>query len=89
MLNYDVYQLLENDRIQNFIGIEQYFAHKDKRFRVMDEKNLTLNPAFSIPENTVRDLYTREYEQKSALYYGRQPKFQEIIEKIGIYIPLL
>jgi predicted nucleotidyltransferase component of viral defense system len=86
---YDVYRLLDNERIQNFIGTTAYFAHKEKRFRVMDEKDLTINPAFFIPDKSTRSLYAKEYEKKSSMYYGIQPTFQEILEKIELYLEKL
>ena len=45
---YDVYKLLENDRVQKFIGSDKYTEHKKLRFRGQDELVIRNNPAFSI-----------------------------------------
>jgi polyferredoxin len=34
---YDVYKLLENDRVLQFIGTDNYHQHKQLRFRGQDE----------------------------------------------------
>lgn len=86
---YDVYKLLENERILKFIGSPEYFAHKNARFRTQDEKDIIKNPAFTIPDVEVRKLYSDEFKRKSKIYYGRQPEFNEILSRILNYIQLL
>lgn len=86
---YDVYQLLENERILNFIGTEAYYVHKEKRFRASDEKNLSKNEAFTFPNVDVKDLYSKKYQEKAALYFEQQPPFTKILEKILLYIDKL
>lgn len=83
---YDVYKLLENKRVLDFIGSEEYFNYKIERFRSKDEINLSKNSAFSIPDMSIRNLYAKEFQSKSALYIGDQPKFFNIVERINRYL---
>ena len=83
---YDVYKLLENERVLNFIGSTKYVAHKQHRFRTLDEINIGKNPAFTIPNSDVRKLYDEEFKMKSALYFGDQPELEEILERIYKHI---
>lgn len=86
---YDVYKLLENDRVLNFIGSKEYIEHKNKRFRAGDEICIKNNLAFIIPDNRVRSFYAQEFKNKSALYFTEQPDFFEILERINKYNRLL
>jgi len=81
--------VLSQKTVLDFIGTPEYFEHKNKRFRGEDEKDLTKNPAFYLPDAKVRKLYREEYELKSALYFGRQPKFEDIMTKLSQYLEAL
>ncbi len=37
-------------------------------------------------EQTTRELYTKEFEKKSAIYFGKQPKFQAILRRINNHL---
>ena len=86
---YDIYQLLSQKRILDFIGENEYCEHKIKRFRSQDEMNISKNEAFLLSDETVRKLYTFEFEKKSAIYFGDQPKFLDILKRIKHYISKL
>src|SRR5690242_15290573 len=47
---YDVYQLLNQKRILDFIGSKEYLEHKQKRFRSQDEMNISKNEAFILSD---------------------------------------
>lgn len=79
---YDVYKLLENSRVLEFLGSPEYLAHKNNRFRTGDEKDISKNDAFTMPDKSVRQLYNREFVKKSSIYYGKQPNFSGILERI-------
>lgn len=79
---YDIYKLLHHERILKFIGSPSYLEHKAKRFRMGDEFDLTKNPAFSLPDLEVRALYSSEFKKKSAIYFGEQPGFEDILDYI-------
>jgi hypothetical protein len=86
---YDVYKLLENQRVLDFIGTEDYQAHKQTRFRMADEADLTKNEAFIISDNATRTQYALEFQKKSAIYFGQQPLFDDILKRIKYHIRLL
>lgn len=83
---YDVYKLLENERILKFIGTPKYIAHKNLRFRQQDEQAIKKNPAFMMENTITKKLYSDEFKKKSAIYFGKQPTFDEIIERIHNHI---
>jgi hypothetical protein len=85
---YDVYCLLDDARVQEFIGTNEYRAHKDARFREGDEKKLVENPAFVLDDAT-RELFAKAYEGTRALYYREQPGFAALLDRIGKYLDRL
>jgi len=86
---YDVYQLLADSRVLNFIGTDAYYEHKEKRFRSSDETNLRKNNAFSFPDKEVKAMYMMKYQEKASLYYENQPHFDSILERILMHIDQL
>lgn len=86
---YDIYKLLENKRILDFLGSEKYYEHKKLRFRGHDEVIIKNNPAFTIEDTETRRRYSQEFLKKSPIYFGKQPTFEEIIERILQYIDKL
>lgn len=85
---YDVFKLLENEKVVKFIGTNEYRIHKEKRFRGADEKNISKNLAFSIPDSQTREMYAKAFKEKSSIYFGKQPTFDEILERISKFIKL-
>lgn len=79
---YDIYQLLGNPTVQEFIGSDAYAARKDIRFRAGDEKVISKNEAFAMSDNAVRKMYEKQYDQTSALYFLAKPSFSEILSRI-------
>lgn len=86
---YDVYKLLENERVLSFIGSKEYIEHKQRRFRAGDELKISINQAFIIDDPVTRHLYNKEFKKKSSLYFGDQINFDNILKKISKYIDLL
>lgn len=86
---YDVYMLLENNRVLDFIGSDKYTEHKKQRFRGQDEISIKNNPAFHIKDTDTRRRYSNEFTKKSSIYFGKQPTFDEIMERIQQYIDRL
>ncbi len=80
---HDVYELLGQERVVSFIGSSEYHAHKNRKFRVQDEKDLTRNDAFILSNPRTQKLYAEAYRRSSSLYYAGQPSFEMILERIG------
>lgn len=86
---YDVYCLLKNPEIQEFILIQEYKDHKEKRFRRGDNPIILENEAFFLREKETRQKYQNEYELSQSLYYKEKPTFQEILQLIEKFAALL
>ncbi len=79
---YDVYCLLKNPNILAFIGTNEYYEHKKKRFRKEDLLDISLNEAFLLENKNVRILYEKQYNTSKSLYYNEKPEFGEILDLI-------
>ena len=86
---YDVYSLLGRPEVQAFVGTDDYIAHKNRRFRSLDNKNIAKNEAFVLSDPETRKTYAETYAKTSALYYGGKPTFEQILQRIGNYITRL
>jgi hypothetical protein len=86
---YDIYSLLERPEVQAFIGTNEYVEHKNRRFRSLDNKNIAKNQAFILSDAETRKTYAETYAKTSALYYGRKPTFNQILERISEWIDRL
>ncbi len=80
---YDVYCLLKEDSVQNFIGSDGYHAHKKKRFPTVDLASpISKNQAFLLADSDDFEVFKKEYVGKKALYYSGQPDFEDIMKEI-------
>jgi Nucleotidyl transferase AbiEii toxin, Type IV TA system len=86
---YDVYCLLHSPIVQNFIGTEEYVAHKKKRFRSHDNLVIAENEAFLLSLPEIYQTYEQAYQETSALYYESQPEFKNIMELFQKYFDKL
>lgn len=86
---YDVYCLLADKSVNDFIGTEAYIAHKAKRFRQADETDLTKNEAFRLSDTATRKAYAGAYASTAALYYRDSFSFDLILERIAAAAPRL
>ena len=82
---YDVHQLLIDENVRAFIGTDQYYSHKKKRFRQADDPDISKNPAFTLSAPETRASYGNAYEETSALYYRGKPTLSEILAVIGAW----
>lgn len=76
---YDVFQLLQQPEVLEFIGTDEYFAHKERRFRGGDNPILAENEAFLLSDADTQKLYEEAYISSKSLYYREQPDFEKII----------
>lgn len=79
---YDLYMLLQEQRILHFINTEDYKTYKAKKFGRDDELDLTKNPAFLLTESGEIEKFSRLYDQKSDIYFGDHPTFSDILNLI-------
>lgn len=79
---YDVANLLKLDEVQNFIGTEEYEAHKIKRFSKTDlEVPVSENAALRLSSDKMKE-FEKRYDLTAALYYSGQPSFKTLMETI-------
>ncbi len=83
---YDVYCLLAQPDVLEFIGTPAYEARKRQRFRAADELAIARNPAFVLADQSRRRAFAAEYARTAALYYQGQPSFEDIVERIHSHI---
>ena len=86
---YDVYQLLNTERVKQFVGTETYQSYKLEKFGTLDELDLTKNPAFQLIEPGEIDKFSTLYQRKAEIYFGITPSFEKIIEHIKNHACLL
>ncbi|MCR5862348.1 hypothetical protein LRS05_09405 [Flavobacterium sp. J372] len=80
---YDVYSLLANKEVQEFIGTVEYFEHKKTRFPKADlEIPIVKNEAFLLNNPEIRDAFRKRYIATASLYYNGQPEFNDLLERI-------
>lgn len=79
---YDVYQLLNTERVMDFLETEAYQTYKLEKFGMLDELDLTKNPAFQLSLPGEIDKFASLYHKKAEIYFGHNPSFKEIIERI-------
>ena len=82
---YNLYMLLQNKRILDFINTEDYKTYKTQKFGQYDEVDISNNPAFLLSEPSEINTFSKLYDKKSEIYFANQPKFREIIELIRDY----
>ena len=80
---YDIYRLLELERVQEFIKTKEYRQYKDERFAKEISKDLSKNEAFLLSAKDTREIYQDAYDKSLALYYGVKPTFSEIMQRIS------
>ena len=79
----DVYCLLGDDAVQQFIGTPEYLAHKQKRFPAADRAiPIRKNEAFLLNDAVVKADFIKRYKETAALYYNGQPDFTALLERI-------
>lgn len=87
---YDVYSLLDNKKVLDFIGTEEYHAHKEKRFSTADKTvSIQENQAFILDDETIRNSFIQRYQNTEALYYNGQPEFNSLLDRIGEHLQKL
>lgn len=83
---YDVYCLLGDQRVVDFIGTEAYLEHKKKRFPKEDlDIPIRENEAFLLSDSALRANFRQRYEITKALYYKGQPPFDSLLERISVH----
>ncbi|MDG1905395.1 MAG: nucleotidyl transferase AbiEii/AbiGii toxin family protein [Arenicella sp.] len=83
---YDAYCLLAVQDVKDFIGTQDYYYHKMRRFPRSDNQDLSKNEAFILSDLATFDSYAGAYKSSESLYYRKQPSFEELIERLRVAI---
>jgi hypothetical protein len=80
---YDLYCLLADEEVQQFIGTPEYLAHKEVRFPKEDFAiPISENEAFLLNDPEIKSDFIKRYQATAALYYRGQPDFDELLKRI-------
>jgi hypothetical protein len=84
---YDLYSLLSNQKVLDFIDTEEYHKHKIRRFPKKDfEIPTAKNEAFVLNNLELRERFRKRYEATKSLYYKGQPAFDDVLMRIRKYL---
>jgi hypothetical protein len=87
---YDVDCLLKEERVKKFIGTEEYFEHKKKRFRSKDEPDLTKNEGFLLSDPKILEKYEEGFKNIKSLFYNeKKPVMKDILANLKPWLSLL
>lgn len=86
---YDVFALLKLKQVQDFIGTKEYTAHKEKRFRGGDNRDISKNEAFLLSDADTRKLYDKAFTESGTLYYADKPTLKEILAELAKWLTKL
>ena len=79
---YDLFKLLELERVEKFIGSTEYRAYKQEKLRGLDAKEFASGSAFTITDDGTYRLFEREFESLNSLLLSPGPTFNEVMERI-------
>lgn len=79
---YDLYQLIERDDVQAFIGSPDYEAHKIERF-AGDDTKVANSDALKLEDPADRAVFESVYTRSESLYFKGRPTLTEILARIG------
>jgi hypothetical protein len=84
---YDLYSLLAHPEVLDFIGTDEYHAHKIKRFPKPDlEIPIKENQAFLVDDVKIRNSFKSRYQKTAALYYNGQPDLDKVLLHIKSHL---
>lgn len=79
---YDVYCLLADSSVQEFVGTACYLQHKKDRFPAADEVVISANPAFQGVDSPQWSVLEHAFSNSRSLYYRGQPSLEAIFARI-------
>jgi len=85
---YDLYQLLERQDVQDFIGTDEYELFKKERFK-SDDTKISNSDALILSDPKNRALFEKEYDRSGGLYYLGRPTLDEILKRFSLYLDRL
>ena len=82
---YDLYKLLELERVRQFIGTAEYQAYRREKLRGQDAKEFETRGAFTFPDEPIYRLFAKEFESMNSLLLSPGPTFHEVVDRLREY----
>ncbi len=79
---FDLFKLLEVERVRQFIGTPDYEAYKKKKLRGADVQEFVSKAAFILPDEKAYRLFEEEFEVMNTLLLSPGPTFKELVERL-------
>ncbi len=79
---YDLYKLLELERVKKFIGTTDYQTYKQEKLRGENAKEFASRSAFTITNDKTYRLFEKEFESISSSLLSPGPTFKEVLDRI-------
>jgi len=79
---YDVYKLLDLERVRSFIGTQAYQDYKGEKLRGADAVEFATGDAFTIPDDETYRTFEKEFESLKTLFFSPGPSFGDVVERI-------
>ncbi len=77
---YDLFQLIDRDDVQKFIGTSEYNEFKKERFKSLDTK-VSNSEALKLLDQKDRKVFDNAYNRSAGLYYKARPTLDEILSR--------
>lgn len=84
---YDLYKLLEVERVRKFIGTPEYDVYKKEKLRGMDAEEFRSRDAFMITEEKAYRLFKEEFKSMNTLLLSPGPTFGDLVERFREQAP--
>ncbi|MBK8869550.1 MAG: nucleotidyl transferase AbiEii/AbiGii toxin family protein [Elusimicrobia bacterium] len=84
---YDLFKLLEIERVRKFIGSEQYQTYKQEKLRGQDAREFESRKAFTFPDIKVYRLFEKEFQSMGSLLLAPGPSFKDVVIRVRKHSP--
>lgn len=81
---FDLYKLLEVERVRQFIGTSDYEAYKKEKLRGADAQEFESRAPFTLPEGKTFRLFEEEFTVMNTLLLSPGPTFKDLIERLPL-----
>jgi len=79
---YDLYMLLDVERVKAFVGTDDYEAYKQQKLKTTDAKEFASREAFMLKEAKTFELFAEEFKVMSFMLTPPRPSFADLLARI-------
>jgi hypothetical protein len=79
---YDLYKLLELERVREFVGTKEYEEYKKDKLRGLDAQEFEARTAFRITDDKTYRFFEQEFASIKDLLLFPGPTFKELMDRI-------